>query len=252
MGKLPLTTPRGAPPPLDIVTAPGIETAPHDQPVSEAVRGAVTHPGIADHLNTGLWFADASTAVLFVDASTWLLFLHLLTRSDLVQARAERTFAYTASSLSFRADLSGSLSILAGIFFERVPRDWSDEYDVQRLSNCGKGMAISENVLVAEHAVPHPPQISSTALFVGVWISLLRPGGDAATLGPLSSICEWSGLEVVPVWATSSTYRLALGKNSTTFLICFPCRPQEASCPAAVCPPREPQPEGRKGRKRYV
>jgi hypothetical protein len=251
MGRFP-PIPRGAPPLLDIVTAPGIETAPQGQPVPRAMRGAMTHLGIPDFLNPGSWHVDVLAIAPFVDASAWLLFLHILASSDLFQERAEMTFTRLASSLSFRADLSGSFSTLAGIFFERTPHDGSDEPGVQRLANCGQVMAVSENVLAAKYMVHHPPQTSLMALFVGVWMNLLRPGSDAATLVALRSIGELAGPGIVPLWATSSTHRLALEKNLTTSLIYFPCRPQEASCPLLLCSPSVPQLIGWKGRRRYV
>lgn len=119
-----------------------------------------------------------------------------------------------------QAGLASRCTCLAGNFFEGVPvgadvyflqqilRDWSDEHCVQLLSNCGKAMATSGRVLVAEYVVPRPPHKPSPALFVGLWMSLLRPGGYERTETQLRTLCERAGLEVVRVWATSSTYSL--------------------------------------------
>jgi hypothetical protein len=134
MGKLPLTTSRGASPPHDIVTAP------QGQPVSRAMLCVATHLGPLDLLNAGSWFVDVSATALFVDVSIWLPFLHLLVGSDLVQ---ERAFAHPVSSISFRADLPGSLSTLTWMSLLQPGNDAAPSVQLGGICQCPRPQVIS-------------------------------------------------------------------------------------------------------------
>ncbi len=127
-----------------------------------------------------------------------------------------------------QAGLAQRCTCLEGNFFEGVPvgaevyflqqilRGWNDEQCVQLLSNCGKAMATGGRVLVAEYVIPRPPHKPSPVLFIGLWMSLLRPGGYERTETQLRTLCERAGLSVVRMWATSSAYSLLEAKKAGT------------------------------------
>jgi len=115
--------------------------------------------------------------------------------------------------------LDERLSMVAGDFFEKVPagadiyilkqiiHDWEDQECMQILSNCRKAMKPGGRILVVDEIITPGRKIPPIPALIDLQLHLLMSGRKRSE-AEHRALFEASGMQLVKVWPTKSTYSI--------------------------------------------
>ena len=130
--------------------------------------------------------------------------------------------AARAATVLDGADLADRCAVLAGDFFEQVPRgadcyvlanvlhDWEDERAIDILRNCRQSMVRGGRVLIVERLIPDEPGDAVPTLLSDINM-LVITGGQERTNAEYASLLAGAGLEIGAVHPIAFPYGVIEG-----------------------------------------
>jgi hypothetical protein len=221
-----LETVRTGKPGIDIAYGMGIFEFLRQDPDSAAVfnaamseRTAAFAPSVADTYD----FSDIRS-IADVGGGQGTLLAEILRRHSHLRGTLLETAAVAsrAQALLEGTDLAGRWDVVAGDFFEHVPRgadcyvlanivhDWDDERAGKILRNCRESMASGGRVLIVERLIPDEPRDAVPALLSDVNM-LINTGGQERTNAEYAVLLARAGLQIGIVQPVAHPYGIIEG-----------------------------------------